>query len=446
MDLFKKELDKAIVKDNVLKFLIRKSKYKNNIPKIRMYADYIIKNTNTSWVSNYLGFYPNSEIILDAVINNYDKIKNENFDEMFMIVVLTKLDDDDLIKYLDKIIPKLGKIYIGYLLDNIESTEVLEHVIDKYIANEEIGVQIVNYLINHKIYMHKIDEHLDEIINNNNNKLFEIISNVNIDPSLKEKLKKSVKDNDKYLDYIITNHLTHQYGKSLEEDEFNMIRKFITLIMKEISLNEHESFNNIEFLGIGTFSYVISLGDKVIKIGQNRGAESFPNNPYIIAPLLRQVIDINDYYKIVIEVTEKVDKIIDVKDEELYELYKNIRDLKLVWTDFDVRNIGRLKKDNVIHWNDPLDPTNHALTLEKSRGNKVLKKGDLVILDADHIYDEKSPEAEMYFPKSPYEGRYQKEKRKKSLNITNEDIPIIEYQGNNDYDESTSIVAGHKRL
>ena len=73
----------------------------------------------------------------------------------------------------------------------------------------------------------------------------------------------------------------------------------------------------------------------------------------------------NEENKIFLEVTERVDTKTEVTTEELYQLYKKIRDLGLVWTDVAKRNVGRLKKDNIVHWNTPLSPTDEALELKK---------------------------------------------------------------------------------
>ena len=167
---------------------------------------------------------------------------------------------------------------------------------------------------------------------------------------------------------------------------------------------------DIEYLGKGTFSYVLAVGDKVLKIGIKRYTDSFPNNPYIITPLLRESIKINKENKIFLEVTERVDTKTEVTTEELYQLYKKIRYLGLVWTDVAKRNVGRLKKDNIVHWNTPLYPTDEALELKKYINAPQLKKGDLIILDADHIY-----EGYKYnLTNKEFEDRYQEELKEKN--------------------------------
>ena len=141
--------------------------------------------------------------------------------------------------------------------------------------------------------------------------------------------------------------------------------------------------------------------------------KSFPNNPYIIAPLLRKKLEFNGE-SCFAEVTERVDTSIKPSKEELYQLFKNLRNLNLVWTDIKEINVGRLKKENIIHWRENLSPTEQVLSLDAKRGEIILKEGDLVILDADFIYDENdsninySNNRELY---NEFEDRYQKEKK-----------------------------------
>ena len=170
-------------------------------------------------------------------------------------------------------------------------------------------------------------------------------------------------------------------------------------------------FSDITYNGDG-FSRVLLIGNKVIKLG-DRVTKSFPNNPYIIAPLLRKEFQFNGE-SCFAEVTERVDTSKEASEDELYQLFRNLRDLNLVWTDIKSANVGRLTRENIIHWRDNLNPTEEVLVLDAKRGGKILKSGDLVILDADFIYDEKDPNINYSNNKYLYdkfEKRYQSEKK-----------------------------------
>ena len=117
--------------------------------------------------------------------------------------------------------------------------------------------------------------------------------------------------------------------------------------------NENAQFSDITF-DSGGFSNVLLVGNKVIKLG-SRLTKKFPNNPYIIAPLLRRELK-NDEETCFVEVTERVNTTSKVSNEELYQLFKNLRNLGLVWIDMKDDNVGRLKSDNIIYWHENLEP------------------------------------------------------------------------------------------
>ena len=169
---------------------------------------------------------------------------------------------------------------------------------------------------------------------------------------------------------------------------FNKYRSFIFLLLDEISKNESTSISSTEFIGTGAYSAVFAIKTKVIKIGIERKTPHFPNNPYILKPLLRKTITI-DNIPIFFEVIEKVDtNINDITKEEIYKLYKNIREIGLIWTDVKIDNVGRLIKDNKIYWYENITPSDETLEFTKTIGNHQLKKGELIVLDGDYIYNE----------------------------------------------------------
>ena len=188
----------------------------------------------------------------------------------------------------------------------------------------------------------------------------------------------------------------------------------IRLLILDIMRNEKVNFSDITF-SEGGYSNVFFIGDKVVKIG-NRETKRFPNNPYIVAPLLRKELKSNGR-SCFIEVTERVDTSTPANKEELYQLYKKLRDLGLIWTDIKNENVGRLRKENVIHWNENLNPSLEVLTFSSERGNSTLKAGDLVILDADFIFDEKAHHIDYANRRdinNEFEKRYEQEKKEET--------------------------------
>ena len=188
------------------------------------------------------------------------------------------------------------------------------------------------------------------------------------------------------------------------------LKKIIELMILDVMRNENVKFSDITYKG-GGFSRILLIGDKVIKLG-SRATKSFPNNPYIVAPLLRKEFEFGDE-KCFTEVTERVDTSTLPSEEELYQLFKNLRNLGLVWTDIKGINVGRLNKKNIIHWKESLEPSEEVLGLDTKRGTETLEEGDLVILDADFIYDENDPNithTNNKFLYDEFEERFQNEK------------------------------------
>lgn len=159
-------------------------------------------------------------------------------------------------------------------------------------------------------------------------------------------------------------------------------KKALDMVIEEVCLNEGCSKEDIQHLSSGAYSDVYEIGEKVLKIGKDRYTIKIPDNPYIVKPIIRKFI--NDLF---IEVTEKVDTSREVTTEELYELYKKLRDFGIIWTDVNKRNVGTLIKDNKIYWNKEIDLDCESLNLIEKDYDIYLTKGDLVIIDLDSLYD-----------------------------------------------------------
>lgn len=329
MDIFKIRLNKALSSNRIGKlegFLLKEGK--RNKDKIRKYADYILKNcSDYNWIASYLIMYDGDELI-DAIINNYNKLKENNIDTYPIINRITKYPNDKLISYIDKLIPVLDDFTLHDILNKTkDNEEVMNYVIDKYLINSTISIKLTSFLLKNNLYIDKVYQNFDNIISNNIKDLYELKKQGTLNEETSTKISKIVQNNEEYLDNTIEDILKEIYG---------------------------EKFNSKDFkVGIDTIKIII---------------------------------------------------------KELYQLYKKIRYLGLVWTDVAKRNVGRLKKDNIVHWNTPLYPTDEALELKKYINAPQLKKGDLIILDADHIY-----EGYKYnLTNKEFEDRYQEELKEKN--------------------------------
>jgi len=201
--------------------------------------------------------------------------------------------------------------------------------------------------------------------------------------------------------------INYNLDDNIDKDKLKIVNEIIFMILNEIAQNENTKLENLELIGKGDYSYVYKLGNKIIKIGKSRETNTFPNNPYIIKPLLRKSFEIGDKNQLFIEICEKVQTNC-CTFEDVYILYKKLRNISLVWVDPKLSNIGILERDNKIYWNKNLNPNDKTLMLDNYRKDSELKKGELVIIDADSIYDENNKPA--HFQKvCNYEHRYKKE-------------------------------------
>ena len=301
-------------------------------------------------------------------------ISTMDLSRMFYLDMLNRLNEDNQKKFLEILVK--NKCDIPYLAIEYKGNnkQIIYDNLTLFIENAQNLYALMNFVKDNPAALSQVKSYID----NNEEKAINSI-------------------------FCETDHLVKIKEPTLKE--------IIKLIILDVMKNENVKFSDITYNG-GGFSRILLIGDKVIKLG-DRVTKSFPNNPYIVAPLLRQEFAINNE-KCFAEVTERVDTSIKPSKEELYQLYKNLRNLCLKWTDIKEANVGRLKKRNIIHWQENLNPTEEVLGLGAKRGKAILEKGELVILDADFIYDENDPNINYTNNKPLYdefEKRYQAEKK-----------------------------------
>lgn len=330
-------------------------------------------------------------------------ISTMDLSRMFYLDMLNRLNEDNQKKFLEILVKNKCDIPYSAIEYEGNNKQIIYDNLTLFIENAQNLYALMNFVKDNPAALSQVKSYID----NNEEKAINSI-------------------------FCETDHLVKIKEPTLKE--------IIKLIILDVMKNENVKFSDITYNG-GGFSRILLIGDKVIKLG-DRGTKSFPNNPYIIAPLLRQEFAINNE-KCFAEVTERVDTSIKPSKEELYQLYKNLRNLGLKWTDIKEANVGRLKKRNVIHWKENLNPTEEVLGLGTKKGKVILEKGELVILDADFIYDENDPNINYTNNKPLYdefEKRYQTEKKelkqqeatfetKMAIETKVSDYGIIEHRG-----------------
>lgn len=189
-------------------------------------------------------------------------------------------------------------------------------------------------------------------------------------------------------------------------------------MVEELLESEKVRLVDIDYCDSGSSSYVFQIGDKVLKIGSLRNTYKIPNHPRILQPLTRIELLQDDGENTpfaCIEIMERVDSVNpgDFLEEEMYKIYKELRDAGIIWTDPRLANLGRLRKDNINILNgEELDVEPKSVGFINGKNKRVLKKGDIVILDTDYIYMQDDPN--IYWPNSQYnifEKSWQRERQ-----------------------------------
>lgn len=324
---------------------------------------------------------------------------------MYSIDIIKKLENSNNsiykdLEYIESENITLFKEIVSTSLLNWTNYDRVNEVIE-YIKNK-------NYL---KKYLHN-KNYFDAITKKSNNllSLKEYTSN---DFLINKKIAKIIDQNARLFTKQILNKAIKDFRMEYDIIPTNLkiIEQINYLIIKEIVDNEKVKMSSIKLIGRGEFSDVYQIGNKIIKLGKKRGTKTFPNNPYIVKPLLRKEFELGEKTKIFVEVCEKILTNCCTK-EDVDEIYKKMRRLGLVWIDVKQKNLGKLLKDNKIYWNKPLSPSDTVLMLQEYRGSEELKKGDVVICDADYIYDESGKNYNIQRV-AEYELKFKKEKNLK---------------------------------
>lgn len=383
------------------------------------HLDIVLKYTNfknMEWL-RYINVISQNNFI-DILATNLKHFPfREHIDDIFNILSIS-LKNKNIDIFTDKMIEELLDLRLdSYVYNNIfqSMSQEKRSKFLKLSLDMKVAFDFIVFNTN-EIENEFIKDNIVDFASFSNN-LFYLRSIVEDDFSCLEKLNDYIDNNPKQVVRSIINTTFRSSNDNINKDSLS---ELLYLIIDDIKSNEKIRYSDIKYIDRGGFSSVFMIGDKVLKLGKDRQSSLFPNNPYIIKPLLRKNIKI-DSENLFIEVTERCSTNTSNKtDEDLYNLYKNIRDLGLVWTDVDFRNVGVLLKDNDIYWKNEINPSDKVLELDTFRGKTKLKKGDLVLLDADFIFDENGPdiaEPDNYYKKDIFEERYQKEKASKELDI-----------------------------
>ena len=328
------------------------------------------------WICDNDIFYKN----IDSIIKNYRTSTS------FIIMKLASYNEKYILDncfslmpyYLDDI---LDNDYI-FAIRNIGCNKIIDYLKKNNVILEDIN--LFRCLFN--IYKDKTDivNNIDYFINNTISllDLKELLIEYNI-PGV-DKIN-NILDNDR--ERLVLDLVYPKTGLTIDILKHEKIYDTVRLLVEELVSRENIYFHDIKHIATGGYSNVLQVGSKILKLGKKRKNFSIKNNKRFLAGFRGEIKSF--YFDDVIltyEITETVDTehIVNIN---LYELYKELRDKKLIWTDCHKGNVGILLKDNKVYYKD-IDYIDKNATGYTSENKEILKKGDVVILDNDYIFTE----------------------------------------------------------
>lgn len=329
-------------------------------------------NNNLYWknfetIGKYYGKESSFEIFKILCSNDINnKFINE---EMYVLFDDENYFADDYAKILK---------YLEYY-DKLDMKFIVDILINKCRA---INFELLQLLLNSD-KKHFIKDNLKSILKNCYC-LFEFKKFFKDDKELLNQVNSFIIDNPKNLIYEM---MMKGFGKSINDLEKEKIFDMINIIVNELLVNEKLNYSDIELLGSGACSFVFLIGSKVLKLGLEREKLVMDNNKRFLKPLLRTNIDsiLDGGILGCVEITEKADTN-GITEEDVYLVYKELRDLGYIWVDCRKANLGRLINKNKIYYND-LEPVSSAVNY-KTESDEILDEGELVIIDNDLIFKE----------------------------------------------------------
>ena len=296
-------------------------------------------------------------------------------------------------------------------------------ILDK---EQEAFLTMMNFLPGYKKVFYKNMRNIIESISPG--VLFEKASLLReISPRYSKKINEIVNLNqDKICRHILFSCLSKNGNNEFSMKDLNDYSLTLQILLREVLKSERKKLSDVENVGEGVYSKNYKIGDKVLKIGAPRETYFIPNHRRILQPLARINLTNSNHKSIgTIELTseenaskEALDKI---TEEDLYRIYKELRDDGIVWGDPKKDNLAILKRKNIPMLNGKPFYVNPSSVGFKNDLNVVrpLDKGDIVIIDTDYLYreEQKNKKGNTNSYVLAFERRYQNEKKQESVSI-----------------------------
>lgn len=358
---------------------------------------------------------------LNLVVNN--KAVNPYFIENLFIKEKTSLFNNEKIENLitsnfSKLLDGIEVGNVGTIIDTLYNHESMQSFLKREDTLKHILDNVSSADFEDIISRGELKEEAQQYIYNNFDfvldnypikKIVEIYKNMKLDDAMKEKMNGYFESKkDQFIYEILTKILSVE--RNGNKQQVNDTIKRVSKIIDKVLEKENARIIDIKIIGNGTYSNVLKIGNTVVKFGTPRKTFNVPNDERFLQPYLRKDLSEELGIGVSIEICDMVDTNISISEEEMYSIYKEIRDRGIIYADMKYNNVGRLIKDN-----PPRNSENNGMIGNVSN---TLKAGEYVIIDTDFIYKEGDPNIKFgNYLAEQFESRYQKEKLKNKDNM-----------------------------
>jgi len=287
------------------------------------------------------------------------------------------MDYKTLMYNINVILKKYSKKEILILSNDLKYEERL-----KFLYKVDCLLQNKSYQESFASYCYE-EEFLKELINNNEleyivNNIDKIIIRSN---SLKDIPLSYLKENEdkiskKDMMKIETSiaRATSMYYPNTKEEDMIKIKDLLSKVAKD----ENTTLLDLRTIDYGYYSKVYKIKNKIVKVGYKRECPNIPDNNRILYPYFKGYIG-SDY----VEVTDYISEIGNITDDEIYEVYKDIRNEGLIWLDPGKENLARVSSDILYKMNQRRKDLTDKGIIDNNK--HVVELKDILLIDLDHI-------------------------------------------------------------
>lgn len=338
-------------------------------------------------------------------------IETLSSEELFQIIIVFSIDEDIrplILKHIDKILSRCRTDYDMFNCFTIICLKIFKIERDKAqnaleaTINKTFGSESILYLLKLIRMMKKngviCKEELFKIIIKDLNEMptdksSKILFDMYIFPDFKLLMN---------LQFRITSTLIEAYqlydpnimssqiingstiiGKLIKGNNEQIVAKYLRELLQEKQI----STRNIQMVGGGGSCLVFKIGDKVIKLGEERNDRKIFINHRILASLVRKLeVDEKGKELFYVEIM-KYAIVGDVTKEERDELKQDLYDQGLIWEDSKLANCGVLVDGDDNYYDREIDYSEIVANIDNPvrREEFMKRKRRVVVVDNDHI-------------------------------------------------------------